>query len=470
MNQDTLVRKLGAKEAISLVVGTVIGTGVFLKAGVMSQSVGSPFWVLAAWAVAGFVSFIGALCYAELGSLYPRAGGEYVFLREAYGDLVGFLYGWMRFWIGTPGSIAAYGVGAATFLGGLIGHGTGSDRATIALAFIITFSLVNCFTVVVSGRLQSFMALLKVVMILLLTIGIFIFAVPSDGGFLFVEKLSGGEGTNGSVGFGGWSAFGTAMLAALWAYDGWNNMPMAAGEIRDPSRNIPRALLIGMSSVLAIYGAINLAYFYALPFQEVLSAYSPTNPSALPVATKAAQIVFGPLAVSLLSGAFVFSAIGSMNGAILTGSRIPYAMARDGLFIRKLGEVGHKSHAPFVAVVVQCLIACVLALSGTFDQLTDYVVFASWIFYALSAGALFIFRRRMGEERRAFSTPGYPWLPAIFVFVSLLLLLNTLITSTRESAIGLLFILAGVPFYFWFRRSMGVAAAAQVANPPISES
>ena len=442
--QDSLLRTLGLKEALGLVIGTVIGTGVFLKAGIMSQGTGAPLWVLLAWIVSGVLSLVGALCYAELGGLFPKAGGEYVFLREAYGDLSAFLYGWMRFWIGSPGSIAAYAVGAATFLGGVIGLQSQTEKNLAALSFIILFTVLNCFSVAFGGKIQTFITVLKIFMILGLTVAIF----GAAGTGTWANLASGTDGS-----WRGWSIFGSAMLAALWAYDGWNNMPMAAGEIRDPGKNIPRALILGMLAVLGIYCLANLAYFYALPFGEVLSAYSKNNPTALPVATKAAGAAFGSTAVVILSVAFVFSALGAMNGSILTGARVPYAMARDNLFFSSLGKVNESTHSPVISVVVQGIISCGLALSGTFDQLTDYVVFAAWIFYALVTASIFVFRRRIPEASRPFRTPGYPIVPVIFILVSLLLLVNTVITDPKECAIGLAFILSGIPVYFWFKAS-----------------
>lgn len=452
-SQHQLIRSLGLREALALVIGTVIGTGVFLKTAVMSQAVESPIWVLTAWGAAGLLSFMGALCYAELGGMFPSAGGEYVFLREAYGDFAGFLFGWMRFWIATPGSIAAYAVGAATFLSAIIHFDTPMDRTLMALAFIAIFTGLNCFTVLIGGRVQAFLTALKVVMIV--GLAAMIFMGTSGGTFDHLAPI--GDGS-----FSGFSAFGTAMLAALWAYDGWCNMPMAAGEIRDPGRNIPRALAIGMLLVFVVYAVTNLAYFYALPFIDVLTSYSPTHRDALPVATRAAQATLGSTAVSVLSFAFVVSALGGMNGSILTGARIPYAMARDRLFFRQLGELGRRSRTPAAAVATQGVIAGALASTGSFDQLTNYVVFASWIFYALATGAIFVLRRREPLAPRPFRVPFYPVLPAVFLLASLFLLVNTLVTETRESAIGLLLIVSGIPVYHWFRKSK--AAVATVAG------
>lgn len=367
MSSVHLLRRLGLKEALALVIGSVIGTGVFLKTAVMAQQAGSPTYVLLAWLVAGVLSLMGALSYAELGCHYPEAGGEYIYLREGYGPLPGFLYGWMRFWIGTPGGIAAYAVGAATFSSVFLPQ---INPTTVALVWIVSFTFLNCFSVAFGGGVQTLVTILKVLMVLGLTLMIF-FRVPAAEGITHMQT---------TVGFQGWNGFGAAVLAALWAFDGWNNLPMAAGEIRNPQRVIPRSLGLGMALVFLIYAVANLAYFIALPYDEILTANSTAHPDALPVATKAAAQIFGPSAVGLISIAFVISALGAMNGSILTGARVPYAMAQDGLFFPQLAKLSQWTHTPILSVIVQGAWACVLAVSGTFDQLTDYVVFASWIF------------------------------------------------------------------------------------------
>jgi APA family basic amino acid/polyamine antiporter len=437
MSQDSLLRTLGLNEASAIVIGSVIGTGVFLKTATMAQEVGSPFWVLAAWATAGALSLMGALTYAEVGALFPQTGGEYVFLREGYGRLAGFLYGWTRFWIVTPGSVAAYAVGTATFAEGFLPPG---HRALAAVGIIAFFSALNCFSVAFGGRVQTVMTALKILLIMALAGALLVKAHPAP------ELLAPGGA------FRGWSAFGAAVLAALWAFDGWNNLPMAAGEVKEPGRNVPIALIGGTLIVLVIYGLANLSYFSVLPFSDILTSSSTAYPAALPVATRAAGVAYGATAVTLLSVLFAFSAVGAMNGSILTGARIPFSMARDGLFFRKLGEVSHTTRVPAVSVLVQGVLAAVMASLGTFDQLTDYVIFASWVFYALVTAALFIFRRRWPEKERPYRTPFYPWLPAVFLMLALALLMNTIWTSPRESAIGFVLIAAGVPVYFVFRR------------------
>jgi APA family basic amino acid/polyamine antiporter len=440
-----LLRGLTLIDAISIVIGTIIGTGVFLKTSTMAILVGSPFYVLLAWVVAGLLSLTGALAYAELGSLMPDAGGEYVYLKEGYGDLWGFLYGWMRFWIGSPGSIAAYAVGAMTFMSGVIDMSFVGGKTTASVLVIIFFSLLNCLSVSFGGRLQAGMTALKIFMILGISFGIFLFSESGNFNHFLETKPN-------IDGFAGWSAFGSAVLAALWAYDGWCNLTMVAGEIKDPQKNIPRSLIIGMFSILAIYALANLAFFYALPLAEILNANSSANPDALPVATKAALTFLGTSGVALLSAAFVFSALGAMNGSILTGSRVPFAMARDGLFFKKLASVNETTHVPIVSILVQACLAIALALTGTFDQLTDYVVFSSWIFYAMVTSVVFVLRKKRPHDHRAYKAFGYPVLPLIFIILGVLLLINTILTNPGATMVGLAFILSGIPCYFFFKK------------------
>jgi APA family basic amino acid/polyamine antiporter len=448
--QNNLVRGLTPVHAGALVVGTVIGTGIFLKAGIMSQAVGSAQWMLLAWVAAGLLSFAGALVYAEIGSLFPRAGGEYVYMREAYGDLPGFLYGWMRFWIASPGSIAAYAVGGATFLGSAGIPGINGFRTPFAVGFIMFFTGLSCLSVRFGGRVQSFVTFLKIVIITGLTLAIFAFS-PTGSWSHFVPHAAGGA-------WPGFAAFGAAVLAALWAYDGWNNMPMVAGEIRNPQKSIPLSLIIGVGGVMLIYTLANIAYVYALPFGELLSANSKLHPDGLPAATKAASSFLGTSGTILLSSAFFISAMGALNGSILTSSRIPYAMATENMMPKFLAAVHPKTHVPVRSVLIQGGWAAVLAVSGTFDQLTDYVVFAGWVFYALASISLIVFRFRMPEAPRGYRVPAYPWLPLAFALAAVVLLANTLMTSPKESLTGLVFIASGVPVFFWMRRSRKTAA------------
>jgi APA family basic amino acid/polyamine antiporter len=379
--------------------------------------------VLVAWGVAGALSLAGALSYAELGAMFPEAGGEYVYLRQGWGPGLGFLYGWTRFWIGTPGSIAAYAVGSAVFLGGVLPVEPGNKA--VAIAIIAVFTLINCLRVVAGGGVQTALTALKVVLIAALA-----------GGALLAPSGSWHHLAHAGA-FPGGSAFGAMVLAALWAYDGWNNLPMAAGEVRDPARNLPRALVGGALAVIAIYAAVNIGYFHALPAAEVARSSSNAYPAAPPVAAKVASQFLGSTAQALLAVAMAISAISAMNGAILTGARVPFAAARDGLAPQALARVAERARVPVVSVLVQGAIACVYALSGKFDQLTNAVVFASWLFYGLNAGSVLLLRLREPDRERAFRVPGFPVVPVAFMALALLLLVNALWATPWESALGI---------------------------------
>lgn len=439
-----LERRLNLTDAFCLVAGGVIGTGVFLKTAVMTQAVGSATYVMAAWIVAGLLSLSGALVYAEIGSLYPHAGGEYIYLRESFGGFTAYLYGWTRILIASPATLAAYAVGGASFLSGAMNLDMLGGIPGTAILFIVAFSIINCFQVSYGARVQSVMTLLKIILIVGL-IAILFFSSKGSTTHFF-------ESVSGEGGWPGFSAFGVAMLAALWAYDGWNNMPMIAGEIKNPQRNLPRAFIMGMLVVIAVYAFSNLAYFYILPHSEIVNAYSDSSPDALPVATKAAEVVMGKTSVSIMSVMFVISALGALAGAVLSFARVPYAMARDGVFFKKIADIHPKTHVPVVSVLVQCVVSCIFAASGKFDQLTNYVVFSSWIFYALVTASIFKFRK-LHPENTGYRMWGYPWVPVIFIIVAIFLLINTIYVSPKDSVIGLVIIAAGAPLYYVFKRN-----------------
>ena len=459
-----LHRGLTLAPTISLVVGAVIGTGVFLKAAIMAQTVGSPSLVLWAWAIAGLLSMAGALTYAELGAMLPHAGGEYVFLLEAYGEGPAFLFGWMRFVMGSAGSIASLAVGFATFLAAILPinhvwaeysyHAFGQTlvwrfgtQQVLAVAVIVVLSALNCGRVVLGGQVQLWLTVLKVAGIAVIVGGILLFSKAGT-----IANLARPLGVRPWTGF---AAFGTAMLAALWAYEGWNQMPMCAGEVQNPSRNVPRGLIIGTALVVVIYCVANFSYLYALPFSEVLTSNSTTYPDALPVAAKAAQIFLARYGATFVSLVFVLSTLGALNGTILSSARVPYAMARDRLFFASFGRVSGATHVPVFSIVLQGVWASLLAISGTYDQLTDCVVFASWIFYALVTTSVFALRRKMPDVERPYKTLAYPVLPLVFVLVASWLVWNTIHTRPLESTVGLGLIAAGLPLYFYFRKSRG---------------
>lgn len=469
--QRNLARALTLRDAMALVVGTVIGTGVFFKAAPMAQLLGSPWMVLLAWVAAGILSLAGALTYAELGAMFPRAGGDYVFLREAYGDFPAFMFGWTNFAVITTTGLAAIATGFASFLSALVPldaiwaardihvlgqniHWTFGAQQIVAVAAILVFCAINSARVSTGGATQSLLTLAKFVGIGAIVLGAFFFSdTRSMGNFAMAPAATAGNGAAGpgmpaSVTL---TAFGAAMIAALWAFQGWSNMTMVSGEIEKPQRNVPRGLIYGMLIVLGVYLLTNFAYFYALPFSEVANANSTAFRTALPVATKAAQSFLGSAGGKIISIAFLVSVMGSLNGIIIMNSRVPYAMARDGIFFPKLAEL-NAQQVPARAIWIEGLLGCVLALSGTFDQITTASVFAVWIFFALTAAAVFVLRRTRPEAERPYRVLAYPMLPAVFVAVAVWLLVNTVRTNPVESAAGLTLIALGLPIFLHFRK------------------
>lgn len=446
MNKVGLVRGLGFFGAVGLVSGTMIGTGVFLKSAIMAHDLKSVFYVILAWVVAGLLSLAGALSYAELGARYPRAGGEFAYLKEIYGEVWGFFYGWMRFWIGSPATIAAYAIGAATFFASGLGiTESGSFIKTWAIASIVIFSGINCLTVIVSGRLQVVLTALKVLMVLGLALAMFSVSSPSP---LLFKIFMQGE-------FAGASTFAAAMMAALWAYDGWNNMPMVATEIKDPQKNVPKALVWGTLVVMTLYVLINIGYFMVLPLEEVISSNSKYNPEALPVAAKAASYFLGENSGKIFSFLFVISALGAMNGSILTSARVPYAMSEEKLFPNIFEKLSLKTRVPIMSVVIQGLIAIAFAFTNSFDQLTDYVVFSAWLFYTMCTLGVIIERRKGKALPNLYKVPFYPITPVLFILTSLWLLVSSVLSLPKESIIGALIIGSGYPVFIYFRKTRG---------------
>jgi APA family basic amino acid/polyamine antiporter len=468
-----LVRAISLRDAIALVF-TVIGTGVFLKTAPMAQLLGSPSKVLLAWLAAGLLSLAGALTYAELGAMMPEAGGEYVFLREAYGDLPGFLFGWTSVMLISSGGLAAVSTALASFLAsfvpldaiftahdfhllGQVVHWRLGIQQVVAVAVILLFSWVNSRGVQLGSRVQWVATVAKLGGIAIIVLGAFLLSKTGSWEHLKRPVTAG-------VPPAGAGAFGAAMLAALWAYQGWSNVPMVAGEIEKPERNIPRALIFGMLIVIVVYLVTNLAYFYALPFSEVLTANSTAYRDALPVAAKAAQ-TFSSYGAQIVSLAFMISAIGALNGITLMNSRVPFAMARDGLFFGPLGNINETSGVPANAIWFQGIWGGLLALSGTFDQITTSVIFAIWLFTALVGSSLFVLRRKLPVAPRRYRAVGYPVVPALFVVVAVWLVINSLIASPVESVAGIVLIALGLPFYLFFRRSGWLTRARMRERP-----
>ena len=467
INKITLIRGLGLLAAISIILGNVIGTGVFLKARVMTCNVGSPIWVIVAWIAAGILSLAGALTYAELSAMKPEAGGEYVFLRDAYGRVWSFLYGWMQIFIAKTGSQASVAVAFAIFLNDFIGGDLKKTLLTtnlfgydfeittlqiIAVMIIVIITTINCASVSATGQLATYFTVIKIALILLVGVGAFIFA---DGNFAhFGMENAGGacEGVDNSVKYGAagftfMAGFGAAMLGALWGYDGWNNLTLVAGEVKNPQRNIPIALIGGTILIILLYVFINFAYFYVLDPTQIASVSKDSS-----VAREVAIRFLGAGAVVLMSAGLMASSLGTLHTSVLTGARVPYAMAQDGLMFKSLGKLSEGTRVPIGALIVQGVWACILAMSGSFDTLTDYVVFGSWIFYALVTTSVFVFRRKYPNAERPYKAFGYPIVPILFLLVAGWLLVNTIWTSPKQSFVGIFLIALGLPVYYYLTR------------------
>ena len=457
-----LIRGLGLIAAISVNVANIIGTGVFLKARVMTCNVGTPGKALIVWVIAGFLSLAGALTYAELLAMMPRAAGEYGIIRDAYGRPLSFIYGWAQFLIARTASAAALAVGFAIFLNDLVkgaldtvyfkytfpgGHVVSFGRLQIvALTAIIVTTLINCAAVRVSGGVASVLTGMKLVLLIGIGFGAFFYS-GGDWGHLGMANTGGAcEGV--AITTGGMAGFAAAMLGALWAYDGWNNITFLAGEVKNPSRNLPLALILGGFVVMGLYLFVNINYFHVLTPTEVASV-----PAASSVAAEVVKRLLGAGAVTLMAAAMMTSSFGALHASLLATARIPYALAKDGLIIKSLAHVSPHTHVPVRALMVQMFWACVVALSGSYDTITDYAIFALTLFYILVAGSIFLFRKRMPDAERPYRTWGYPFVPILFMSVSGWLIYQTIVNTPRQSAIGLGLILLGMPVYYLLNRS-----------------
>ena len=450
--RSELRRDLGTWSAIAIVVGTVIGSGIFLVPKTMVARVGTPEMVFAVWIFGGLLSLFGALTYAELSAALPEAGGEYVYLREAYGPFWGFMYGWTQTWVAKSASIATLATAFYLYLGNFfpvfdvvlwrwdvpLGPNGGPFEVRygqlIAMLVILALAALNSIGVRFGGAVQVVVTVLKVLAIAAIV------AVGLSSGVGDIANFSTGVPSGG-----GMAGFFAALVAALWAYDGWNNVSMVASEIRNPQRNLPLALIGGTLLVMFVYLATNLAYFYVLPAEAVASADR--------VAAEMMRRITGPVGASLVSAAAAVSIFAALNGSILSGSRIPYALSRDGIFFRRWGIIHPVTRTPTHSIVYLSTWSAVLVLSGRYEQLYTLVIFPSWILYAMTAAAVPVLRRKRPDLQRPYRTIGYPLVPVLFVLVSCVLLFSTLLDSPRESILGLLVIASGLPFYqYWARR------------------
>ena len=448
-----LIKGLSVYGATSVVAGTMIGGGIFVVPSIMLRQLGAPMLVLAVYVVAGMLSLLGALGYAELGAALPEAGGEYVYMHRAYGPMMGFLYGWTQFVVAKSGSIAAIAAGFILYLGyffpGLKGvlweasvpMGGHAMRLQLsggqvgAAVLVLLLSGLNILGVRRSGRTQTlFTAAKLLVLFVIIVLGLALGHGSFDHFRNHVQTA-----TPGSL----LAAFGVATVAALWAYDGWNNLSMVAGEVENPQRNMPIALILGTLLVMAVYALVNIAYFYVLTPAHIAS----TNT----VAADTARQFMGRAGGAFIAVGVLISSFAALNGSILSGSRVPYAQARDGLFPQFLAQVHPRFHTPSAAIAAQAVIAGLLALTGQYEGLFTKVIFAEYLFYALVTAGIFVLRRRMPQLERPYRTWGYPIVPAIFVLLAAVVLVNTLREQWSDAVWGVAFVGSGIPAYLFWR-------------------
>lgn len=459
--QTHLVRGLGLWSATAIVIGDTIGTGVFLVSSDMAHAVGSVWLVVAAWILGLFIVLLGAFCYAELGAAFPKAGGPYVYLGRGLGPMWGFLFGWMSSWLERPVAMAALAAGFVRFLAFLVPtvatplfswhvgrfvFAFNTSQLVAALVVVLVTAL-NYFSVQMNGDIQVLVTSLKMLAILIIIVG----------GVLFARKTSiAAADTATPLSWGTIAALLTALVPTMWAYNGFNDLGDLGEEILQPQKNIPRAILLGLLTVGGLYVAANVVYFYVLPFAQVAASAH--------VASDVVQTFAGARGAAWLTVAMALSALGALHVVIMTGARIPYAMARDGVFFRFAERVHPGFHTPSGSLIFLGAVATALALTGTFEELYALFVFAVWIFFGLTAIAVLRLRRTEPELVRPYRAWGYPWTPAIFLIAALALTVNLWIDRPVRSSVGLAVILLGIPFFHHWKKKAANAPIALVQD------
>ena len=455
--EPTLVRGLSLLDSVLLLVGGIIGSSIFLTAKDIAGPLPHPVLFLLVWVLGGVISMCACFAFAELGSMFPDSGGQYVYLREAYGDLPAFLYGWMLFSVANGGSIAALAVGSAAYLGGII-PGISQEHVVLSVASVVVtrahvvalimIAAVTWINVVGLRRgalLQNVATWAKFcAMAAFVILG---FAIGKGDWHHFTTREWGTVSglTMGMSSGQLLSSFGVALIAVFWAYDGWVYITWVAGEVKEPRRNVPLAMVLGVLIVGVAYVAMNMTYVYALPLTEIAKHET--------VAHAAAVALFSPAAAVWLSAMIAVSCFGAVACAVLSSARVSYAMAVDGVFFRRMAEVHPKWRTPAFALIGQGVWAGVLTLSGRYDQLYTYAMFGMVLSYTLTVVGLFVLRWKRPDIPRAYRCTGYPWLPAIYVLISGAWTLNTIFTRPREALAGTIIVLIGVPGYLYWKRS-----------------
>jgi basic amino acid/polyamine antiporter, APA family len=462
--QAKLVRRLSLLDSVLLLAGGIIGSGIFLTAQDVALSTRRPWLFLGVWALGMGITLLACFAFAEMGAMFPEAGGQYIYMREAYGEFVAFLYGWMIFTVSVGGTIAALGAGFAIYIGAVfpslaadrpllvLGHFTLTCGHLVAVSAIALQTAINVFGVRKGAILQNIATWLKFAAIAaFVLLGVAI----GKGSWAHLSSASAvPAGTNAPSLLAG---VGVALIAVFWAYDGWVYITWVSGEVKNPQRNIPRSLVFGLLLVGAIYLAINAVYVYALPVTGIAGATA--------VAQSAAAVMFSARAANWLALVIALSCFGAMASCILSGARVYYAMAEDGVFFKRLAQVNPRWHTPVASLVLQGIWASALALSGKYNELFTYVMFMMVLSYVLSVAALFVLRRKLPNAERPYRCTGYPWVPALYVVLGGAWAINALWERPKEALAGTVIVLAGVPFYWYWRRKKAVSIQHSALSP-----
>jgi basic amino acid/polyamine antiporter, APA family len=432
-----LPRVLGFWDVVSIVIGGVIGSGIFLVPADIARGVRAPLLIFAVWIIGGLLSYFGALAFSEMGAALPKAGGMYNFLKEAYGPLLAFLFGWTLFLVIDAGAVATLTVAfASNYLPYFVDISPFGQKL-VAAAFILFLVTVNYVGVRWGANLQNLLTVIKFGALAAVCVIVFIFA--KDGSAAnWVNPLPTGLG-GGFLG-----SFGVALVASLWAYKGWEGATYSAGEVKNPERNLPGGLLVGTMACIVIYIITNMAYLYVFPAGRV--AESPR------IASEVMNVVVGPVGASIISVIILFSIMGATNQNLLCSPRVYFAMARDGLFFKKIAEAHPRFRTPHLSIIALGVWALVLTLLlETFQALFTYVVFGQWIFFGLTVGAVIVLRKKRPDLPRPYKTLGYPVTPVIFILAALYISVSSLVNQFKETVFGLGIILLGVPAYLYWK-------------------
>lgn len=437
-----LRRELGLGSAAAAVAGEAIAVGIFLTPAGMAKSLGSPFWLLVVWLFMGTISMSGALCFGELAARYPEAGGLYIYLREAYGERIGFLYGWMSLLVMDPGVTAALAVGGATYASYIFGWSP-TIAKLFAIATVAVICAVNMLNIRVAAGVLRYLTGLKFGILALLVVWALVFRLGSWSHFVpFVAQRAGSLPLV--------PALGSALVAASYSFGGWWDVSKIAGEVKDPTRTLPRALVLGVLGVVAAYVLVSGVFLYLVPLDSVTSDQT--------FVAQAGAILFGKTGADLLAGAVVVCVTGSVAALIMLCPRVYYAMARDGVFLPSVAQLHPIFGTPVRAIGIQGIMTSLLVALGAFDQIIAYFIFAAVLFIGLTVTTLFVFRRRQRGTAAAVKTPGYPYTPMAFLGMVILLLTLTMLRAPRQALLGCAVVLLGVPVYALLQRGHTVPA------------